>query len=305
MSEKQLETRTLLGFSKYLFREDGAILSLVRPGVVLRPSWHKGRLAVSLQSDDGRRSWNLAALIWAAFHGPLAHFFSITFRDDNPRNCAASNLCDRPRTRRSRWTEGHVAQPLEVARLLSASCRECGGFFTDHDLVTGQKDRRCRFCKKGMLADVAEHESREAALALFGVPTQSTEVLLDIRHLHDELWRRIRSKRTDKEQYLLYARFWEDLTLKEAGEAVGLSVERMRQIESRALRKLRTPMWTKRKRYIHLYPFNSSFAEQSYQGPRSVGRKEDPEEPAPVRIVLTKEPDPKVDFEALAALLES
>jgi RNA polymerase sigma factor (sigma-70 family) len=55
--------------------------------------------------------------------------------------------------------------------------------------------------------------------------------------------RKMLSDLDEREQRILILRFWGDLTLEEAGVRIGLSKDRARQIENRALRKLR---WTRR-----------------------------------------------------------
>ncbi len=47
---------------------------------------------------------------------------------------------------------------------------------------------------------------------------------------------------TDRERKVLLGRYWDDRTLEEVGAAVGLTRERVRQIQNRALRKLREAM---------------------------------------------------------------
>ena len=46
---------------------------------------------------------------------------------------------------------------------------------------------------------------------------------------------------THREQVLLWCRFWADYTLEEVGMSFGVTRERIRQIEAKALRKLRHP----------------------------------------------------------------
>jgi DNA-binding CsgD family transcriptional regulator len=46
---------------------------------------------------------------------------------------------------------------------------------------------------------------------------------------------------TEREAQILYLRFFEELTLRKTGEFFNLSVERIRQIEGKALRKIRHP----------------------------------------------------------------
>jgi len=47
---------------------------------------------------------------------------------------------------------------------------------------------------------------------------------------------------TDRERKVLLGRYWDNRTLEEVGAAVGLTRERVRQIQNRALRKLREAM---------------------------------------------------------------
>jgi hypothetical protein len=88
---------------------------------------------------------------------------------------------------------------------------------------------------------VPEHERHEAAEGAFGVPTYSTEELLDIRHLCIELWDLIKAL-PDPQPHVLYYRFWEDQSQDETGSIIGRSRERVRQIESQAIRQLRKVM---------------------------------------------------------------
>jgi len=137
----------------------------------------------------------------------------------------------------------HIRQSSAVTALSSDTCCGCGGLFDSRDLqfVVGRTDRRCRFCREGLLADVPEHERREAAEGGFGVPTYSTEELLDIRHLCIELWDLIKAL-PDPQPHVLYYRFWEDRSQGETGDIIGRSRARVWQLESRAIRQLRNVM---------------------------------------------------------------
>ncbi len=305
MSEKQLETRTLPRFPKYLFREDGAILSLHRPGKAISAFFHNGGPSVCLTNDSGKHCCRVASLICVAFHGPPPGRSVPHYRDGNPRNCSAANLYYGQR--KTQWAEGHVAQSLEVSQALSYSCRECGGRFEAADirLVTNKRDRRCRFCQFGLLADVDVHEHREATLALLGRPTHTTETFVELAHLSEDLQLLFRNTLRNREQAILFARFWEESSLDEIGAHYDVSKERIRQIGFQVLDKLRNPIRDHR----HCYPdhFDVTFPEEVYTGPTCVPVADPPEDPFPAvrRVQKPKAPEVTVDFEAPAALLES
>jgi RNA polymerase primary sigma factor len=50
---------------------------------------------------------------------------------------------------------------------------------------------------------------------------------------------------TEKQRIVIIARFWGDKTLEEIGDELGVTKERIRQIESRAIRRLRHPSRSK------------------------------------------------------------
>lgn len=232
-----IETRTLPEFPQYTFRADGVVLSVLRPHGV-RSRLVRGYPTVCLVGD-AKGSRVLARLIYTAFYGPLPPAHRVSFRDGNPVNCAADNLYCSPYTRPSRWPVRHVRQPLAVSLLKSKTCHECGGDFDfrDRAAVRFTRNRRCRFCREGLCADLGEHERHEAALGAFGVPTYSTEELLDIRHLCIELWDLIKTL-PGLQQHVLYYRFWEARALEDTAGILRRSRERVRQIESQAVLKL-------------------------------------------------------------------
>lgn len=305
MLEKQLETRTLPDFPKYLFREDGAVLSLSRPGTILHPFTHDGHPTVCLMTDTGKRTSRVAILICEAFHGRPPPRSSPRHRDLDSRNCSASNLYYGQRM--TRWADDHVAQSLEVSQAISYSCRECGGHFEAADirLVVHKRDRRCRYCQFGLLADVEAHEHREATLALLGRPTHSTETLVERAHLNEDLQLLFRNTLRNREQAVLFMRFWEDATLDEAAAPHELTRERIRQIENQARHRLRDAI----KDHRHRYPdhFDVVFPEEVYKGTMAVPVREPPEEPPPAvhKVQKPEVPEITVDFDALASLLES
>jgi len=86
--------------------------------------------------------------------------------------------------------------------------------------------------------------SHEQVVAM--LPAEQQSVMLDTSSFEEGQTRALLQKTiatlNAQEQEVIHLRFDEDLTLKEAGTRLGLSVERIRQIEHRALRKLRNPM---------------------------------------------------------------
>ena len=64
---------------------------------------------------------------------------------------------------------------------------------------------------------------------------------IDIRIDLKRLFPAIIETMTHREQVLLWCRFWADYTLEEVGMSFGVTRERIRQIEAKALRKLRHP----------------------------------------------------------------
>lgn len=57
--------------------------------------------------------------------------------------------------------------------------------------------------------------------------------------ISDKQVRRMLSELNDRERTIIILRFWHDLNLEEVGDRIGLTKDRVRQIESRSLRKMR------------------------------------------------------------------
>ena len=107
------EWRDILGYEgRYLISNMGRVYSLPRVahdvdtgkqrqigGRFLKPK-KLVRGAVDLLKDGTPCSFFLYLLVWHAFHGDLPDECVVDFRDGDPRNCAASNLCLKLRERR-------------------------------------------------------------------------------------------------------------------------------------------------------------------------------------------------------------
>lgn len=71
-------------------------------------------------------------------------------------------------------------------------------------------------------------------------PKQPDEEI-DDEMFEKEFQRILKESLTERELAVIYLRFWEKLTLEESGKRLNISRERIRQLESKALRKLRHP----------------------------------------------------------------
>ena len=71
---------------------------------------------------------------------------------------------------------------------------------------------------------------------------QYEDVLENIYHEETarELWGQV-DKLPEREREVIRSRFRDDLTLKQCGDALGVSTERVRQLQEKALRRLRSP----------------------------------------------------------------
>ncbi len=77
------------------------------------------------------------------------------------------------------------------------------------------------------------------------IPDQSVDIENDVinslidKSLRNELWQLVKDNVTPEENTIITARYRKSMTLKLAGESLGKSIERARQLEVSALRKLR------------------------------------------------------------------
>jgi len=68
-------------------------------------------------------------------------------------------------------------------------------------------------------------------------PHEDRDTRIDLKRLFPAILETL----TNREQKLLWCRFWADYTLDETGMVFGVTRERIRQIESKAMRRLRHP----------------------------------------------------------------
>jgi RNA polymerase primary sigma factor len=87
----------------------------------------------------------------------------------------------------------------------------------------------------------------ESILLGDGVPDQNTNVendtinrIIDTR-IHKELWQIVKNNTTPEENNIIVARYKQSMSLEAAGQSIGKTGDMARQIEAKALRKLRYP----------------------------------------------------------------
>ena len=85
--------------------------------------------------------------------------------------------------------------------------------------------------------DEPEQEMFERLPMWMNPPYEDRDTRIDLERLFPAILETL----TNREQKLLWCRFWADYTLDEIGLVFGVTRERIRQIESKAMRRLRHP----------------------------------------------------------------
>lgn len=92
-------------------------------------------------------------------------------------------------------------------------------------------------------------------LPLWMLPVhENIDVNIDLRRLLPEILETL----TRREQVLIWCRYWKDYTLDEVGNSFGVTRERIRQVEAKALRRLHHPS-----RCAKLIPLVDTFPEKT------------------------------------------
>ncbi len=114
--------------------------------------------------------------------------------------------------------------------------------------------------------------------------------IIDDEMFEREFDRMLREFLLPREYAVIQLRFWEKLTLKEAGKRLGISQERIRQIELKALRKMRHPSRVKELMKLGGLVdqvrrwWNGESTEKTYNPPMEILHDD-------VDVVLTKRPN--------------
>ena len=97
--------------------------------------------------------------------------------------------------------------------------------------------------------DKITEDSEDTNMSLYElIKDDSSPEIEDImitRNLKQIVEKCVKDCLTEKEMYVIKSRYEDDLTLKETGKALGVTRERVRQIEVKAIRKLRVRMYRK------------------------------------------------------------
>jgi len=88
--------------------------------------------------------------------------------------------------------------------------------------------------------DVSVKLTSDSMKQLVSYTETSPDSLLALTQIKERV-QEVMEEMTEREQMLLRMRYYENMTLEEAGQELNVSVERARQIEAKAFRKLRHP----------------------------------------------------------------
>jgi RNA polymerase primary sigma factor len=123
-------------------------------------------------------------------------------------------------------------------------CRHLG---VDNNILTALRKAIYQFGNIKSLNEPLQGSEDDSILLGDGVPDLNTNIEKDTidrmidNRIHSELWQIVEHNTTPEENSVIQARYIQSMTLEATGQSIGQSREKARQIEARALRKLRLP----------------------------------------------------------------
>ena len=118
--------------------------------------------------------------------------------------------------------------------------------------------------------DEPEQEVFERLPAWMQTEPKDRDDLIDLQRVVPQVLETL----TEREQKVLWCRLWADYTFDEAGVVFGVTKERVRQIEAKALRKLKHPSRSDRLRpFLNLCPIEKKKKKELHKATQEVHQK--------------------------------